>query len=144
MDDIIKFPQSHVASRGSSDDRNTEPPEERAAKLAAAKARVAAGNTPQCSDRPAIESYDDDDNLRHAEHFRFLHTRIDDCASMGLFAMAEMEKHDDGRNPQLTFAVYHLVEMVHDLKRATITPLTRARSSHEPPAPIGQEAHPRR
>jgi hypothetical protein len=92
-------------------------PEERAAKLAAAKARVAAGNTPQCSDRPAIESYDDDGNLRHAEHFRCLHTRIDDCASMGLFAMAEMEKHDDGANPQLTFAVYHLVEMVHDLKR---------------------------
>jgi hypothetical protein len=26
----------------------------------------------------AIESYDDDGNLRHAEHFRCLHTRIDD------------------------------------------------------------------
>jgi hypothetical protein len=65
----------------------------------------------------AIESYDDDGNLRHAEHFRCLHTRIDDCASMSLFAMAEMEKRDDGKNPQLAFAVYHLAEMVCDLKR---------------------------
>jgi hypothetical protein len=65
----------------------------------------------------AIESYDDEGNLRHAEHFRCLQTRIDDCASMSLFAMAEMEKRDDGKNPQLTFAVYHLAEMVCDLKR---------------------------
>jgi hypothetical protein len=28
-----------------------------------------------------------------------------------------MEKHADGKNPQLTFAVYHLAEMVCDLKR---------------------------
>jgi len=66
---------------------------------------------------PEIESYDDAGNLRHTEHFRCLHTRIDDCASMSLFAMAEMEKRDDGANPQLAFAVYHLVEMVRDLKR---------------------------
>jgi hypothetical protein len=38
------------------------------------------------------EGYDDEGNLRHAEHFRCLHTRIDDCASMSLFATAEMEK----------------------------------------------------
>jgi hypothetical protein len=36
---------------------------------------------------------------------------------MSSFAMAEMEKRDDGKNPQLAFAVYHLVEMVRDLKR---------------------------
>jgi hypothetical protein len=64
-----------------------------------------------------VERYDDDDDLRHAEHFRCLHTRIDDCASMSLFASAEMEKRDDGKNPQLAFAVYHLAEMVLDLKR---------------------------
>jgi hypothetical protein len=67
---------------------------------------------------PAID--DDDDDLRHAEHFRCLHTRIDDCASMSLFAMAEMEKmekRDNGKNPQLAFAVYHLAEMICDLKR---------------------------
>jgi hypothetical protein len=56
-------------------------------------------------------------NLRHAEHFRCLHTRIDDCASMSLFATAEMEKRDDGANPQLAFAVYHLGKMILDLKR---------------------------
>ena len=28
-----------------------------------------------------------------------------------------MEKHDDGKNPQLAFAVYHLAEMICDLKR---------------------------
>jgi hypothetical protein len=66
---------------------------------------------------PAIEHHDDDEDLRHAEHFRCFHTRIDDCASMSLFATAEIEKRDDGANPQLVFAVYHLAEMVRDLKR---------------------------
>jgi hypothetical protein len=70
---------------------------------------------------PAIEGpYDDDDNLRHAEHFRCLQTRIDDCASMSLFAVDEMakrEKRDDGKNEQLAFAVYHLAEMIFALKR---------------------------
>jgi hypothetical protein len=65
----------------------------------------------------AIQRYDDDDNLRHAEHFRCLHTRIDDCASMSLFATAEMERADDRKHPQLAFAVYHLAEMVFALKR---------------------------
>jgi len=41
---------------------------------------------------PAVERYDDDDDLRHAEHFRCLHTRIDDCAIMSSFAMEELEK----------------------------------------------------
>jgi hypothetical protein len=36
---------------------------------------------------PEIESYDVDDNLRHAEHFRCLHTRIDDCSCMSMFAI---------------------------------------------------------
>jgi hypothetical protein len=36
---------------------------------------------------------------------------------MSLFATAEMEKRDDGANPQLAFAVYHLAEMIVDLKR---------------------------
>jgi hypothetical protein len=66
---------------------------------------------------PLVERYDDDDNLRHAEHFRCLQTRIDDCACMSLFAIETMEKADDGKNPQLAFAVYHLAEMVLDLKR---------------------------
>jgi hypothetical protein len=65
----------------------------------------------------AIQHYDDDANLRHAEHFRCLHTRIDDCASMSLFATAEMEKCEANPNPQLAFAVYHLAEMIFDLKR---------------------------
>jgi uncharacterized protein YuzB (UPF0349 family) len=65
----------------------------------------------------AIERYDDDDNLRHAEHFRCLHTRIDDCASMSLFAVAEMEKAAGDKHSQLAFAVYHLAEMVLALKR---------------------------
>jgi hypothetical protein len=69
------------------------------------------------SERPLVESYDDDDNLRHAAHFRCLQTRIDDCACMSLFTIDTMEKADDGKNPQLAFAVYHLVEMVLDLKR---------------------------
>jgi predicted ATPase len=43
--------------------------------------------------------------------------RIDDCACMSLFTIDTMEKADDGKNPQLAFAVYHLVEMVLDLKR---------------------------
>ena len=34
-----------------------------------------------------------------------------------MFALQEMEKADDGKYPQLCFAVYHLVEMVADLKR---------------------------
>lgn len=69
------------------------------------------------AERPLVESYDDNDNLRHAEHFRCLHTRIDDCACMSMFAIREMERADDGKNPQLVFAVYHLAEMVLDLKR---------------------------
>jgi hypothetical protein len=28
-----------------------------------------------------------------------------------------LEKRDDGANPQLAFAVYHLAEMIFDLKR---------------------------
>jgi hypothetical protein len=39
---------------------------------------------------------------------------------MGLFAvdeMAKQEERDDGKNGQLAFAVYHLAEMVRDLKR---------------------------
>jgi hypothetical protein len=36
---------------------------------------------------------------------------------MSLFTIDTMEKADDGKNPQLAFAVYHLVEMVLDLKR---------------------------
>jgi hypothetical protein len=47
---------------------------------------------------PAVERYDDDDDLRHAEHFRCLHTRIDDCAIMSSFAMEELEKCDDGKS----------------------------------------------
>ena len=50
--------------------------------------------------------------------------RIDDCAAMSGFAMDEMhkmEQRDDGKNQskneQLTFAVYHLCEMIHALKR---------------------------
>ena len=69
------------------------------------------------AERSPVESYSDSDDLRHAEHFRCLHTRIDDCASMSLFATAEMQKRDDGANPQLAFAVYHLAEMILDLKR---------------------------
>src|SRR5258708_26945284 len=79
---------------------------------------------PGSSERPLVESsgaiegpYDDDDNLRHAEHFRCLQTRIDDCACMSLFTIETMAKADDGKNPQLAFAVYHLAEMVLDLKR---------------------------
>jgi hypothetical protein len=71
----------------------------------------------QCAERPLVESYDDNDNLRHAEHFRCLHTRIDDCASMSVFATGEMERVDDGKHPELVFAVYHLAEMVLDLRR---------------------------
>ena len=48
---------------------------------------------------------------------RYPDGRIDDCASMSLFAIEAMEKADDGKNPQLAFAVYHLVEMVGNLKR---------------------------
>jgi hypothetical protein len=66
---------------------------------------------------PAVERYDDDDDLRHAEHFRCLHTRIDDCAIMSSFAMEELEKCDDGKNPRLAFAVYHLAEMISGLRR---------------------------
>jgi hypothetical protein len=66
---------------------------------------------------PAIERYDDDDDLRHAEHFRCLQTRIDDCASMSMFAIREMEGADDGKKPELAFAVYHLAEMILALKR---------------------------
>jgi hypothetical protein len=66
---------------------------------------------------PAIKHYDDDDDLRYAEHFRCLHTRIDDCASMSTFAMEEMEKCDDGKHLRLAFAVYHLAEMIAGLRR---------------------------
>jgi hypothetical protein len=68
------------------------------------------------AERPLVESYDDSDNLRHAEHFRCLHTRIDDCACMSMFATQEMERADDGKHPELAFAVYHLAEMVIALK----------------------------
>jgi hypothetical protein len=61
--------------------------------------------------------YDDDDNLRHAEHFRCLETRIVDCWRMSLFASEEMEKADDGKHPQLAFAVHHLVDMLCALKK---------------------------
>ena len=64
-----------------------------------------------------VESYSDSDDLRHAEHFRCLSTRIDDCACMSMFATREMERADDGKHPELAFAVYHLVEMVLALKR---------------------------
>jgi hypothetical protein len=67
--------------------------------------------------QPLVESYSDSDDLRHAEHFRCLQTRIDDCAGMSLFALQEMDRADDGKRPQLAFAVYHLAEMVCDLKR---------------------------
>jgi hypothetical protein len=53
----------------------------------------------------------------HAEHFRCLHTRITDCVCMSVFAIREMERADDGNHPQLSFAVYHLHEMLSDLKR---------------------------
>jgi hypothetical protein len=66
--------------------------------------------------KPLVESYSDSDDLRHAEHFRCLGTRINDCAGMSLFALQEMERADDGKRPQLAFAVYHLAEMVLDLK----------------------------
>ena len=69
------------------------------------------------AERSPVESYSDSDDLRHAEHFRCLHTRIDDCACMSTFATREMERADDGNHPELAFAVYHLVEMVVDLKR---------------------------
>jgi hypothetical protein len=64
-----------------------------------------------------VEHYDDEGNLRHAEHFRCLQTRIDDCACMSLFAIQEMERANDGKHPQLSFAVYHLQEMLSDLQR---------------------------
>ena len=64
-----------------------------------------------------VEEHDDDDNLRHGEHFRCLESRISDCASMSRFAIQEMGKADDGKHPELAFAVYHLFEMVADLKR---------------------------
>ena len=53
MDNIIKFPSAARRRVHSRKQRRSKygTPEERAAKLAAAKARVAAGNTPQCSDR---------------------------------------------------------------------------------------------
>jgi hypothetical protein len=69
------------------------------------------------AEQPLVESYSDRDDLFHAEHFRCLGTRIDDCACISLFASAEMERADDGKRPRLAFAVYHLVEMVIDLKR---------------------------
>jgi hypothetical protein len=67
--------------------------------------------------QPPVESYSDSDDLLHAEHFRCLHTRIDDCACMSLFASQEMARADDGKPPELAFAVYHLAEMVLALKR---------------------------
>jgi hypothetical protein len=53
MDNIIKFPRSPCRQVHSRKPRRSKygTPEERAAKLAAAKARVAACYTPQCSDR---------------------------------------------------------------------------------------------
>jgi hypothetical protein len=36
---------------------------------------------------------------------------------MSFFAIQEMERADDGKYPQLSFAVYHLHEMLSDLKR---------------------------
>jgi hypothetical protein len=36
---------------------------------------------------------------------------------MSMFASREMERADDGKDRQLAFAVYHLAEMVLDLKR---------------------------
>lgn len=36
---------------------------------------------------------------------------------MSLFAIQEMEKADDGKRPQLAFAVYHLDEMIGELQR---------------------------
>lgn len=65
----------------------------------------------------SVEQYSDSDDLRHAEHFRCLQTRIDDLRCMSLFAMQEMERADDGKRPQLAFAVYHLAEMVCGLNR---------------------------
>jgi hypothetical protein len=52
-DNIIKFPFAACSRVHSRKQRRSKygTPEERAAKPAAAKARVAAGNTPQCSDR---------------------------------------------------------------------------------------------
>jgi hypothetical protein len=53
MDNVVQFPPAacrRVHLRKQRRSKNGTP-EERAAKLAAAKARVAAGNTPQCSDR---------------------------------------------------------------------------------------------
>ena len=41
---------------------------------------------------PSPECYSDDDNLLHAEHFRCLYTRTNDCWRMSLFAEREMEK----------------------------------------------------
>jgi glutathione S-transferase len=53
MDNVLQFPPAACRRVHSRKQRRSKygTPEERAAKLAAAKARVAAGNTPQCSDR---------------------------------------------------------------------------------------------
>ena len=53
MDNVVQFPRDTCRRVHSLKQRRSKygTPEERAAKLAAAKARVAAGNTPQCSDR---------------------------------------------------------------------------------------------
>jgi hypothetical protein len=52
-DNIIKFPSAACSRVHPRKQRRSKygTPEERAANLAAAKVRVAAGNTPQCSDR---------------------------------------------------------------------------------------------
>jgi hypothetical protein len=53
MGNVVKFPSAACSRVHSRKQRRSKygTPEERAAKLAAAKARVAAGHAPQCSDR---------------------------------------------------------------------------------------------
>jgi hypothetical protein len=68
MDNIIKFPSAACHRVHSPKQRRSiyGTPEERAAKLAAMKARVAAGNTPQCSDRDREYLDRHFDNLRNS------------------------------------------------------------------------------
>jgi hypothetical protein len=53
----------------------------------------------------------------HAEAFRDLEIRISDCESMAKITAQLMSQFDNGQYPHVCFDVFHLNEMLRELKK---------------------------
>jgi len=71
---------------------------------------------------------------KHAEAYREMEVHLCDCLRMAQITAGLMSDTDDGTDPKLVFAVFHLVEMIEGLQERYMTDFDANASKVEEPS----------